>query len=522
MNITENLSVRELVASYPHTRAVFDRYGMKGCGGVGGPAESIGFFARVHELEIDALLQEIREAVERPALPFAAAAASAADSIYRRFFKAGIVTTLTAGALWGALLLITIGLKSRFTAVSVFEINAHGHAQIFGWVGLFVMGFVLQAVPRFKQTALWRPRLAELSFYLMIGGIALRVIGETLSAHRAMLALGLFGSALELSAIILFLILLARTFQSATKAPAHYDYYIGVAFAWFLLQAILDMSHLYLTATAATRAALLHQIATWQAPLRDIQIHGFALTLILGVSQRLLSGVYGLPAVSARRSLSALALLTAGVLGESIFFIMFRETGRHLYAGLMYLGMMLIAAAVVIATYGWCRHLWGRPAHLPAYIVEDRRDRSFKFIRAAYGWLYLSMAMLLFIPFYNRIIGQPFSHAFYGATRHAITVGFISLMIMGVAAKIVPVLNGLDAHKISPLRLAFYLVNIGCAWRVIAQITTDTVPGAFAVIGVSGVLEVTALTIWGVVLWREMGRPHQRSLRVISNNCAHA
>ena len=39
------------------------------------------------------------------------------------------------------------------------------------------------------------------------------------------------------------------------------------------------------------------------------------------------------------------------------------------------------------------------------------------------------------MPLYNRLTGVGFSHAYFGATRHAITVGFISLMIMGMAGQ---------------------------------------------------------------------------------------
>jgi hypothetical protein len=43
------------------------------------------------------------------------------------------------------------------------------------------------------------------------------------------------------------------------------------------------------------------------------------------------------------------------------------------------------------------------------------------------------------------------SHAFYGATRHAITVGFISLMIVGVSSKVVPTLNGVDVKTLAAM-----------------------------------------------------------------------
>jgi hypothetical protein len=97
-----------------------------------------------------------------------------------------------------------------------------------------------------------------------------------------------------------------------------------------------------------------------------------------------------------------------------------------------------------------------------------------------------------------------FSHAYFGAVRHAITVGFISLMIVGVAARVVPTLNGVDPRRLSKLWGPFLLLNGGCALRVAGQTLTDFVPAAFPVTGVSGVLEVLGLTLWAIHLWRIM------------------
>jgi hypothetical protein len=212
----------------------------------------------------------------------------------------------------------------------------------------------------------------------------------------------------------------------------------------------------------------------------------------------------GFPEIPKRRSLASLVAISLGVAGETVFFIIFRKTGQHLYAGVMYGFMLLMVAGVVGLTSAWWTSLWGKLDSIPAEIREDRRDRSFKFIRTAYGWLYVSLALLLFVPFYNILTRQVFSHAYYGATRHAITVGFISLMIMGVAAKVVPVLNGVDSKNLSKLWLPFILVNTGCSLRVGVQILTDHVSGAFAVIGLSGVLEVAGIAIWAGGIWRVM------------------
>jgi hypothetical protein len=110
-------------------------------------------------------------------------------------------------------------------------------------------------------------------------------------------------------------------------------------------------------------------------------------------------------------------------------------------------------------------------------------------------------------PFYARAVGLRFSHAFHGAIRHAYTVGFISLMIVGVSSKVVPILGGVDPRILPALWLPFILVNAGNAIRVVFQVLTDLVPGpAFPVMGLSGMFEVAGLAIWGIHLWRLLDR----------------
>jgi len=173
--ITPELLLPELLRLHPETRIVFDRHGLRGCGGPLGPYESIRFFARAHGVDELLLLDELRQAIATPrSQPRRDAterdAPEIADMIYRRYFLAGIAVVLSAGASWGAWLLWTIGLNGSFRAVSVHAINAHGEAQVFGWVGLFIMGFAYQAFPRIWQTTLVAPRLAVVAFGLMAGG----------------------------------------------------------------------------------------------------------------------------------------------------------------------------------------------------------------------------------------------------------------------------------------------------------------------------------------------------------------
>jgi len=92
-----------------------------------------------------------------------------------------------------------------------------------------------------------------------------------------------------------------------------------------------------------------------------------------------------------------------------------------------------------------------------------------------------------------------------GSHRHAFTVGFISMMILGVSSRIVPILAGIDSKQMNSLWIPFILINLGCTGRVVLQILTDFVPSvAYPLIGFTGFIEFTGLLWWGIELWWTM------------------
>ena len=515
--IGSDVMLPELLKAHPQVRPVLDRYGLRGCGGPLGPAESIAYFARAHGVDVQQIVAELNAAIQDPdsinkeeKVPAGDFLNELADSIYRRFFKAGIVVIMTAGAVWGAILLLRIGFKGSFTALSVHEINAHGHAQIFGWVGLFVMGFAYQAFPRIKHTNLWRPDLANMTFYLMVFGVFARALGEPLFYLPMFRELAVAANLAEIAAIGLFITIIVKTLLKSGKPLEGHDGFILASMLFFLLQAVYDLGLLYgTTAPGITRDRLLYLVSMYQAPLRDLQIHGFALLMILGVGLRMLPALFGFRAPRPAVVRAGLVMLVLAVLGEATMFILMRRYGGSLATGGLFASMLLLAIASIGLTLRW--GILARPTET---------DRSIKFVRAAVIWLHVSMLMLVLAPVYmyvvlpsveslshsgHRAVEIGYSHAYGGAVRHAITVGFISLMILGMAAKVVPTLNGVDIRQLRSLWIPFFLVNFGCFMRVFFQIGTDFADWAFPIAGVSGLLEVTGIGIWGLQLWRIMG-----------------
>lgn len=492
--ISKETSVAEIVERYPQARRIFDQHGLRGCGGAHGPAESLEFFASVHQLDVEQLVRQLNDELRQPHKAYAYQE-SLPDFIYRPFFKAGIAIVLTVGALWGAVNLAQIALGKNFLQLRLMPaIHAHAHAMIFGWVGLFVMGFAYQSFPRFKNTALWRPELANASFYLMLAGIVTRMTAELLQPRDMALLLAGFAAVAELGAISLFLLTIYRTASQSLEPHNPYEKFLLASFGWFFLQAIVSDVFFFAKATATTQSELIRRIALIDGPLRDIQVVGFAVLVIAGVSQRFVPRVYALAPPRRDRLNLIFALINISLVLDIFSYMAVVSTRNWRYGiGLEFAYLLMPIWAVLLARQ---LGVFGRP---------DNTDRTFKFIRVAYAWLIVATAMMPLFPLYGALTHQVFAHSYMGAQRHAITVGFISLMIMGVSARVVPILAGVDSRKLDSLWGPFLLINLGCGGRVGLQILTDFAPAvAYLLIGLTGFIEVLALTWWGVGLWRLM------------------
>jgi hypothetical protein len=493
--ITANTSVAEIVKLCPGARRIFDEHGLKGCGGEHGPSEPLGFFAAVHQANLDELLREINVEMENPSAQPYVYKAGLQDYIYRRFFKAGIAIMLTVGCLWGAINLLQIALGKNFLQLRLLSsIHAHAHAMIFGWVGMFVMGFAYQSFPRFKNTTLWRPGLANLSFYLLGSGIVAGMAADMLLPTRISFVLGSVSGTVETMAVVLFMLVLYRTARQSIEPHNPYEKFIASSFLWFLLGTVLEAVFFFGKATAHSEHGMIMRIALIDGPLRDIQLLGFAALIIAGVSQRFVPHVYGLGNPKHDRQTLIFWLINGSLLLNIVSYELLLTTHNLYFAvGLELAYLLMPLWAILLAV------------QIGVFRKPTQADRTFKFIRAAYVWLVIACGMMPLFPFYGALTHQVFAHTYMGSHRHAFTVGFVSMMILGVSSRIVPILAGIDAKRMNSLWAPFLLFNVGCTGRVLLQILTDFVPSvAYSLIGFTGFIELIALVWWGIELWRTM------------------
>ena len=425
--------------------------------------------------------------------------AAEAGTIHRPFFIAGVATVMTLGCVWGAINLLAIGLGQSFGAANYSWILAHAHAMVFGFVGFFIMGFAYQAFPRFKQTQLWRPRLAFASLPLMIAGLVLQTIAHLTVPSRSSLPIEMAAAGIQLAAVIIFATVIKNTARRARK-PEGYDRFVYASLFWFVVAAITNPIIFKLFELPGSREQLLFNLATFNIPYRDVQLLGIAVVMILGVSLRVLPEAYRLREPSSAWRGFLFWGINGSIFAGTVLFIAGMAGSNYWLLMLQWLAT--ITLLVIAIGTGWQYRLFHQK-------VES--DRGLKFIRAAHVWFIIAAAMLVLTPVYNFGIYMPFtgskvpfSHAFFGAYRHALTVGFIMMMIVGVSSRVVPLFSGIDLHRTASLWPTFLLLNLGNSLRVGFQIATDFTPHAYSVMGVSGFIEVCGLALWGFELIRNM------------------
>lgn len=489
--ITPEMTVREINARYPVCGAVFAQHGMGGCGGDLGPDETLAFFAAAHRVELSGLLAELERAVEEgtvdtvtPALEFERGLAG----LYKAFIRAAIAITLTFGTAWGAYILAKIAVGHSFDAPNYAGTQAHGHAQIYGWVGLFIMGVAYFSVPKLLQARMRTLATGWIVLALMLAGILLRAVAQPLAAQPAFGWLALASGGLELAAVLLFVGDLGLIFARSRQEKPSFVLFLHASLASLTVLAVWNL--LLVVPLWRDHTTAIPEPAN--SRFLYLAVFGFIINMILGYSLRLLPVFLGLRPPRQKLILPAVVAFNAGVLARLV-------------------GADLLSGALLVV--GTSLHVGALRLFEPraSYVKSRGVDASFPwFIGLAFSWFVIAALMVLSGDLYTALTGTAPAHFYTGAWRHALTVGFITTLMVGLGCRLLPMFSGVDLWWPRWMRISFWLLAVGNATRVIFQLATATGERwAFLVMGTSGLMELTALTLFGVGIWKTLARRQQ-------------
>ncbi len=414
-------------------------------------------------------------------------------SIYKPFFISGVLCVLTAGCLLGAIALVGISARgARAEAAWLPSILAHANAQLYGWVGLFVMGFALQQhAPRLSRIRLFYG-LAYSSLGLILAAVLIRFAAEWLSASQVRMGfgLGVFASGLQALAVVLFLANTSLTRYRDGKALTWPTAFVFASLFWWLIAALSE-PFVFAYSHQVQVLANVQFIGEWFPPYRAAQFLGFVPEMIFGVALVKLHECFGFKEPIKGFALAGFMIWNLGLLMRMVGWVLYFRSGFAVHErAIYYAGGAALASASILLVYA-------------SRVFEPTRVvlRSHKFIRSAFFWLLISGGLFLLEPLHLYLIHRPFSHAYSSAVEHAITVGVISQMIFGVAAHVVAMMNDFEVSHLSKFWSAFWLLNLGNGGRVFFLIASDYQKTLAPLAGMTGFIELLGLFIWAATVF---------------------
>lgn len=386
------------------------------------------------------------------------------------YILVGLFFMLIPGTLVGVVNLFSISSERSASGASAAWIDAHGHAQLFGWVGTFILGIVYYNLPNLRKTADAHFKVGWLILLLWSSGVLMH---WTSGFWQWQTNIWLpFSAVLELSAAVLFIAASSQSHRMQSQSNRKIDNATkAVVIGSFGLLLSLGL--------------LLFHVASGGAPLdahsRLLVVSAlvwiFIVPVATGLSARWFKAVAGTAAYRPR-------LFMGGILG--------------LYAGTAFylLSWNVAGASIIFVSVAAIVNALRIFAAFPSGPKISGIHASFRtFLQVAYGWLIVAALLGLCSAL------EPSATGFGGASRHAITVGFMSTLVFCIGPRMLPAFLGRRSLFSPALMFSSLLaINCGCLLRVSSQILSYQQINEFAwiVLPASALIELIGFLIFAL------------------------
>lgn len=398
----------------------------------------------------------------------------ALSRVLMAYVSSGLIFMLLPGTFLGVWNLLQISGRESAGSVSPAWLQAHGHAQVFGWIGSFILGIGFHSIPKRRGDRPPPVRAAWMCWAAWTIGVAMRWTANIYPWHwRVWLPVS---AALELGAFAIFFTTVSRhrPEDAGQKKLEPWIWAVIAASCGFFLALAANLAACAGLAWRGMNPALPHllderylALITW----------GFLVPFIWGFSARWMRVFLGLRQARTLPLAAALAVNFAGVASAA-------AGNEKLAAALFVIGAGLAIAAIRIF----------EPA------VREPKTRGLHtsfpvFIRMAYAWMLIAALLGVTASRWDT------SGGIWGASRHALTVGFIAMMVLCVGQRILPAFAGMRLLWSKNLMFAgLLLLATGCILRVSSEILAyqGYAEWAWNVLPASAILELLGITSFAI------------------------
>ena len=399
------------------------------------------------------------------------------------FVVSALAIALTAGFGLGLWLLLarTLGLPTGELAWLAL-VQVHGTIQLFGFAGMFLMGVGLHVLPRFRGAPPTPRALAALAYASTVSAILLRAVTQPVLSFPARIFLLPLSGLLLVVGTTAFAIGALRALRGGTNAHRPDELVMAAGVFAAPVAAILFMLEFPLDAPGLLADQGADDRAVWAMLLVCLS------TTIFGVWARLAPGFTATPPARPILLRAGSALWILGAVGVA--------AGIAIAPLALFVGLVVIVRALGVFGATIARHPLVSHARLTRLAV-----------RSAIVWALVGSALLAWYALRAAISGAQPSYLETSAARHSFALGFVTLMIFGVAARALPSFLG-RRNWSERLQLAtLLLANIGLALRVLPQGLGADGDTASFVVAVSGVLAYAALAVFATNVLRTVFGP---------------
>jgi uncharacterized protein involved in response to NO len=401
---------------------------------------------------------------------------TALSRIVMTFIGTGLAFMLLPGTFLGVWNLLSISNKHAADSISAAWIQAHGHAQVFGWIGTFILGIGFYSIPRVRNAkpfALWE---AWSCWVLWTVGVTARWAASVYEWHwRTIVPIS---ASLELAAFLIFFRAVStHKPASPSQGRRKFETWIFVVLAATLGLLATLAANLGGSIWTAMHAASPAFPQSFDQRVLVLMAWGFMVPFVWGFSARWLPTFMGIRNPCNRGLLTVLALNFAGVTAA--------------LAGDFRFAVILLLGAAVLSNFA---------LRVQSRSLQPAKTRGVHsafpyFIRLAYVWLVVAAVLGVWAAF------SAHSDGIWGASRHALTVGFVSTMVFAIGQRVLPAFAGMRL-LFSPRLMGASLgvLTAGCVLRVSSEVLAyqGIVQSAWKVLPISALTELTAVTLFAV------------------------
>jgi hypothetical protein len=391
------------------------------------------------------------------------------------FISSGAFFMLFPGTFLGVWNLLQISGRESVASISAAWLQAHGHAQVFGWVGSFILGIGFYSIPKLRGSVRGSFAAPWSCWGMWTLGVGLRWLANVYLWHWRMLLP--VSALLELVAFLIFFRGVAGHRASERgKRLEPWIWVVASASSGFLLVLLTNAVGCFYVALRSATPAFPH---LFDQRYLALMAWGFLVPFVWGFSAKWLSVFLGLKPVRTRVLLAAVASNLLGLVS--------------VLCGFAFAGSCLILTGAILATAA---------IRIFESAINEPKTRgvhaSFPaFVRMAYAWLLVAAALSFAATRWDH------SGGIWGASRHALTVGFVSSMILCVGQRVLPAFAGMRMLWSTKLMFGgLALVSVGCTLRVSSEILAyqEYAAWAWSLLPISALLELGGLTLFAMNL----------------------